>query len=462
VAGAPGIPSVTAPGAVALLHGAGLADRRVRQLNECLESIRHRAQDARGYTLQLFAAVQEVLDARAEPGDFSTSLRLTPNVRHDGTWAVAEQAWEDARLAIEDVRASVGPILEDLADAAAAGSEVMSDAHADLLAAVRQLETASERAQAIVARASSDTVSWITMGALASGPVLHLAPLDVANQLRMWLLDTKSTVVMTSATLSTEGSFDYIKQRLGAEDARELALGSPFDYATAALLFLPTDMPEPNQPGYTKRAAEAVADVAEALGGRTLALFTSSAQLRVTHEAIKQRMERANVVLMSQGIDGSRTRLLQRFKDTERALLLGTASFWEGVDVVGEALSALVIARLPFAVPTDPVFAARSEEFDEPFRQYAVPQAILRFKQGFGRLIRSKTDRGVVVVLDRRILSKSYGASFLGSLPACSMRRAPMAAVGDAVRDWLGGLAVASPAAIPEAGRWPAGEPRGG
>jgi len=437
VVGAPGISSVTAPGAVALLRGAGLAERRVAQLNECLEVIHGRGQDARGFVLQLFAAVQEVLEARSEPGDLSTSLRLTPNVRHDGTWSVAEQAWEDARLAIDDVRGAVAPILEDHADAATAGSDVMSDAHADLLAAVRQLETASDRAQAIVARASSDTVSWITMGAMASGPVLHLAPLDVANQLRTWLLEAKSAVVMTSATLSTDGSFDYIKQRLGAEDARELALGSPFDYATAALLFLPTDMPEPNQPGYTKRAAEAVADVAEALGGRTLGLFTSSAQLRVTHEAIKQRMERAHVVLMSQGIDGSRTRLLQRFKDTERSLLLGTASFWEGVDVVGEALSALVIARLPFAVPTDPVFAARSEEFEEPFRQYAVPQAILRFKQGFGRLIRSKTDRGVVVVLDQRILSKRYGASFLGSLPACSVRRAPVGALGEAVREWL-------------------------
>jgi len=438
VVGGPGIVSVTAPGAVALLRAGGLAERRVTELNEYVDVIRKRAQEARGLVLALFAAVQEVIEARADPGDLSPSLRLTANVRHEGPWSVAEEAWEEARLAIDEIRGAIGPILEDLADAAAAGSDVMSDAHADLLAAVRQLENASERTQAIVAQASPETVSWVRMGAVSSGPVLHLAPLDVAPQLRSWLLETKSTVVLTSATLSTDGSFDYIKQRLGAEDARELALGSPFDYGTAALLFLPTDMPEPNQPGYTKRAAEAIADIAEALGGRTLALFTSTAQLRVTHETIKQRMGRTHVVLMSQGIDGSRTRLLQRVKNTERALLLGTASFWEGVDVVGEGLSALVIARLPFAVPTDPVFAARSEEFDDPFRQYAVPQAVLRFKQGFGRLIRSKTDRGVVVVLDRRIISKSYGGSFLGSLPACSVRRARIEGVGDAVRDWLG------------------------
>ena len=438
VVGAPGQSGVSAPGAVALLRGAGLAERRVAELAENVDVIRRRTRDARGHVMELFEAVHEVIEARAQPGEVMTSLRLTSAVRHDGAWSVAEQAWEDASAALEDVRVAVGPILEDLADAAAAGSDVVSDAHSDLLAAVRQLEAASERAQAIVGKPAADTVCWGTFGTMGAGPTLHLAPLDVASQIRAWLLETKSTVVLTSATLSTEGSFEYIRQRLGAEGARELALGSPFDYATAALLFLPTDMPEPNQPGYVRRAADAIAEVAEALGGRTLALFTSYAQLRATHDAIRQRVERANVVLMGQGIDGSRSRLLQRFKDTDRALLLGTASFWEGVDVVGEALSALIIARLPFAVPTDPVFAARSEEFDEPFRQYAVPQAILRFKQGFGRLIRSKTDRGVVVVLDRRILSKSYGASFLGSLPACSVHRAPIAAVGDALQEWIG------------------------
>jgi DNA polymerase-3 subunit epsilon/ATP-dependent DNA helicase DinG len=259
----------------------------------------------------------------------------------------------------------------------------------------------------------------------------------VASHIQKWLLDTKASVVFTSATLTTDGSFDYLRERLGTQGATELAVGSPFDYRRAALLFLPIDLPEPNQPGYARRAAEAIADVAEALGGRTLALFTSYAQLRATRDMIRERMDRAQIVLMGQGIDGPRTRLLLQFKTTERALLLGTASFWEGVDVVGEALSALIIARLPFAVPTDPVFAARSEQFDNAFSQYAVPQAILRFKQGFGRLIRSQTDRGVVVVLDGRILTKSYGAAFLNSLPTCTVRRAPIATVGAVAQAWM-------------------------
>ena len=284
-----------------------------------------------------------------------------------------------------------------------------------------------------------DQVCWVSVygGAATPHPELHMAPLDVSRPIREAFLDPKDTVVFTSATLATEGSFDYVRGRLGVQGADELAVGSPFDYERAALLILPTDVPEPNDPGYGSRAADAIADMAEALGGRTLVLFTSHAQLRFVSGAIRTRMERARVTVLAQGVDGSRTRLLQRFRGSERALLLGTSSFWEGIDVPGDALSALVIARLPFPVPVDPVFAARSEQFDAPFTEYAVPQAVLRFKQGFGRLIRSRTDRGVVLVLDRRIVSKFYGAAFVNSIPACTVRKAPLGAAADMARQWL-------------------------
>jgi DNA polymerase-3 subunit epsilon/ATP-dependent DNA helicase DinG len=403
-------------------------------------------------------------------------LRLTRSVRSDALWQTAEQTWEAARGAIEELRAESAPIMHELGEivddegaehrakplgrnpygsresaeaqeAIAGPIGTVEDLFTELVAALLRLGESTERTEAIVASPSADSVCWVSLpgsfagqGLLAGtgAPTLHLAPLDVAAHIRRWLLDEKASVVFTSATLTTAGSFDYIRGRLGARDASELALGSPFDYERAALVFLPDDVPEPNQPGYARKCAETIADVAEALGGRTLVLFTSHAQLRTTYEIIRDRVDRAQIVLMGQGIDGSRSRLLERFKAADRALLLGTASFWEGVDVVGDALSALVIARLPFAVPTDPVFAARSEEFDDPFGQYAVPQAILRFKQGFGRLIRSQTDRGVVVVLDRRVTSKRYGAAFLSSLPACTIRRAPAALAGTIARDWIG------------------------
>jgi Rad3-related DNA helicase len=151
-----------------------------------------------------------------------------------------------------------------------------------------------------------------------------------------------------------------------------------------------------------------------------MVLFTSHSQLQASYRAITRPLEEDNIVVIAQNLDGSRRQVLETFKTQERTVLLGTKSFWEGVDVQGEALSCLVIARLPFSVPSDPVFAARSETFDDSFAQYAVPEAVLRFRQGFGRLIRSNTDRGIVVVLDKRVLTKNYGRIFIESLPPVS------------------------------------------
>jgi DNA polymerase-3 subunit epsilon/ATP-dependent DNA helicase DinG len=167
-------------------------------------------------------------------------------------------------------------------------------------------------------------------------------------------------------------------------------------------------------------------------------LFTSHASLRAAHSGIKRALEEEQILVLGHHIDGSPRQLIQALREHPHTVVLGTASFWEGVDVVGEALSLLVIARLPFSVPNDPIFQARSELFDDPFGQYAVPQAVLRFKQGFGRLIRRKTDRGVMVVLDRRVDSKAYGQAFLRSLPPCTVRRAPLRQMPTMVTDWLG------------------------
>jgi DNA polymerase-3 subunit epsilon/ATP-dependent DNA helicase DinG len=247
----------------------------------------------------------------------------------------------------------------------------------------------------------------------------------------------KRTVVMTSATLRAEGSFGYIRERLNAWDMEELAVGSPFDFAASTLLYLPDDIPEPSQPYHQKEVERALILLCRALGGRTLALFTSYSQLRSTARAITRPLGQAGISVLAQGQGSSRQQLLDQFRTSPRAALLGTSSFWEGVDVPGEALSCLVIAKLPFSVPDDPIFAARSESFDDPFSQYAVPQAILRFRQGFGRLIRSKTDRGVVVILDRRLQTKFYGRAFLWSLPECTVQQAPLAQLPRAAEAWL-------------------------
>jgi DNA polymerase-3 subunit epsilon/ATP-dependent DNA helicase DinG len=243
---------------------------------------------------------------------------------------------------------------------------------------------------------------------------------------------------MTSATLSTAGSFAHISERTGFHDPDELLLGSPFDYAHAALLSVPEDMPEPNSRAYQSAVESAVTDAAVAAGGATMALFTSHAALQATASAIRGGLQSQGLSVLAQGIDGTPQRLVSRFLDDPRSVLLGTASFWEGVDLAGESLKVLLLARLPFNVPTEPVFSARSEMYDNSFGEYAVPQAILRLRQGFGRLIRTKSDRGVAVVLDRRIVSRRYGREFLESLPPVARRDCRLRDLGDVVRDWLG------------------------
>jgi DNA polymerase-3 subunit epsilon/ATP-dependent DNA helicase DinG len=248
--------------------------------------------------------------------------------------------------------------------------------------------------------------------------------------------------VLTSATLTTGGKFDYLRKRLHAENGNveEVSVGSPFDYARSTLLYVVNDIPEPSQRHAFEKAVQAgLIALCRATRGRALVLFTSYGQLRQTAQAIRGPLEREGVVVYDQASGASRHQLLEHFRENQSAVLLGTKSFWEGVDVPGQALSVLVIAKLPFDVPTDPIVAARSETFENPFYEYNVPEAVLRFRQGFGRLIRTNTDRGVVAVFDRRLLTKQYGKIFLNSLPPCTRREGPMAALPAAAAKWIDG-----------------------
>ncbi len=246
--------------------------------------------------------------------------------------------------------------------------------------------------------------------------------------------------MLTSATLRTGESFAFVRTRLDAREDQvaELALGSPFDYEESTLLYLVSDIPEPTQgPGYQQMVERGLIDLCTATEGRALVLFTSYAQLRKTSQAIGEVLRAQGITVYDQSDGTSRQQLLEGFRETDKAVLLGTRSFWEGIDVAGEALSALVIVRLPFTVPTEPIFAARSETYANPFNEYALPEAILRFRQGFGRLIRRRTDRGVVAVFDRRVLSKAYGRAFVESLPPCTTRVGPLAQLPVEARRWL-------------------------
>jgi DNA polymerase-3 subunit epsilon/ATP-dependent DNA helicase DinG len=255
--------------------------------------------------------------------------------------------------------------------------------------------------------------------------------------LKSKLFDKKSSVVLASATLTVEGSFKHIRERIGFDEGDELVVGSPFDYKRAALVLVPTDMPDPDSLQYVSAVGKAIAKIAEAFDGHTLALFTSHSALRGVSKEVRGDLEAAGVRVLAQGIDGTARQLAEQFAMDPCAVILGTSSFWEGVDLAGGILRGLVLSRLPFNVPTDPVFAARCEQYESPFREYAVPQAVLRFRQGFGRLIRGEGDRGIVVVLDKRVLTRNYGSLFLNSLPPCAIKRVSIGSLAEHAMEWL-------------------------
>jgi ATP-dependent DNA helicase DinG len=258
-------------------------------------------------------------------------------------------------------------------------------------------------------------VSWIERR--DRGIFLEACPIDVSGMLEENLFTRVPTCVLTSATLTVAESFTYMRTRLGLREGRELSLATEFNVQKQALLYIPQAMPDYRQPGYVARAAEEIRQVLRASQGRAFVLFTSYRQMEALYEALSSDLP---YPCMIQG-KGGKSRLLEEFKATPNAVLFATSSFWQGVDVKGEALSAVIIDKLPFQVPSDPLVAARSahiqNEGGNPFSQYQVPNAILRLKQGFGRLLRSTTDRGILAVLDNRLSTKPYGRLFMDSLP---------------------------------------------
>jgi len=380
---------------------------------------------------ELFGRLARRLET--EPGT-APVLRLTDAFADDAVWT------EGLGVALENLLIAFGRLrdgVETIADRLSIDDPVERRAQlvGELRGVVRRLDTAAEGLKAALhpsPAASRSSVRWLERrGGGRKTPNLTLAavPLDLAPVLKEALFDRVETAVLTSATLATGGEFTFIEERLGLAlppsrvTIREI-LPSPFDFASQCVLGIPTDVPEPrdDEAGHDASVARILVELARASDGGIFALFTSHGALRRTADAVRGRLG-GRWPLLVQG-DGQRDQLLRRFRESGSAILLGTDSFWEGVDVPGRALRVLILAKLPFKVPSEPLTAARLERLSDAgidgFTHYLVPHAALKLKQGFGRLIRSKTDVGAVILLDRRVVTKRYGEMILEGLPPAS------------------------------------------
>ena len=272
----------------------------------------------------------------------------------------------------------------------------------------------------VIVRPRDGMVAWIEMrGEQAE---LHEAPVDVSVPLAETVFDPAESVILTSATLSVGGSFDFIRHRVGiGATAEELTLASPFDYLRQAVCILPEDATAYDDPAHDLQMTALIDAIAGSLDGHTLVLFTSYGPLKRVWSLLQERLDSRGIASLAQGLDGTRRQILQSFLADPRTVLLATSSFWEGVDIPGDRLRCVIIDKLPFPVPTDPLVRARSELLRDPFGEYILPVAIIRLRQGFGRLIRSASDRGAVVLCDPRLRTRQYGLGFLQALPPAPM-----------------------------------------
>ena len=390
---------------------------------------------------QFFNMVSDFIAIQREGqpvSNYSWQMRITPAARSLPGWDDVEIAWSQTSETMNLLLKSLDEIYKMLGEIYSNGHENVEDVMGTLGSVMRRMTEAEAASSGMLHKPSNELIYWIEVNPRGERLSLNAAPLRVGPLVEKHLWNEKVSVVMASATLTTHGEFRYLRNTLSAEEVNTLALGSPFDYESSTLLYVANDMPEPNAQGYQQALDRAILSTAKATGGRMLVLFTSYAALKKTAQAITGPLAREDIFVFEQGEGASPNALLESFKTTDRAVLLGTRSFWEGVDIPGDSLSVVVITKLPFGVPSDPIISARSELYEDSFNEYYLPESILKFRQGFGRLIRTASDHGIVAVFDRRVLTKQYGKLFLESLPQCTARQGAASGLAKMAGDWLG------------------------
>jgi DNA polymerase-3 subunit epsilon/ATP-dependent DNA helicase DinG len=373
-----------------------------------------------------------------EIGMYAHQERILPATRTQPAWADVEAAWEECETSLNPLIDNLAKMVQALGDIKESLPEEDDDIISSLSTFYRRLSEIQNNLDGMVFEPKGDSIYWFEIQPNGKQMSLNAAPLHIGPLMQKYLWNEKSSVILTSATLTAAGEFNYLRGRLNAEEAYDLSVGSPFDYESSVLLYISNDIPEPSdRSGHQRAIEQGILKLGLATGGRTLVLFTSYDQLKRTSRSIAPLLSRKDIRVYEQGEGASANTLLESFRADDHAVLLGTKAFWEGVDVPGVALSILIIVKLPFDVPSDPIIAARSETFEDPFSEYSLPEAILRFRQGFGRLIRTQSDRGVVAIFDRRIMTKRYGRMFTESLPTCTTKVGPIGDLPQLAVKWL-------------------------
>lgn len=428
-----------------LEYGEGtLSPSDLGALQSLIQTITNKSFKVQSRMDEFFQAVDTFLEHQrgGKPvGRYTQQERIIQATRTQPDWSDVEIAWDQSRNSLNSLLESLQKLwdaIREMIRRVPEDAEHIESMLTDLREVYRELYELFENIDGLVFDPDPEMIYWVEVSPNQKYISIQAAPLHIGDLMEKHIWYEKRAVVLTSATLTTTGDFEYIRNRLKAVDAEEVALGSPFDYQNAALMYLVNDIPEPTDyRGHQTAINRGLINLCKATGGRTLALFTSYAQLQRTSEAITGPLADAGIIVYEQGSGPSPHTLLKNFRESDQAVLLGTRAFWEGVDVPGQDLSVLVIAKLPFDVPSDPIVSARSETFHDPFSEYMLPEAILDFRQGFGRLIRSKQDLGVVVIMDRRILTKSYGPLFLNSLPRCTIQEGSLHQLDTIASRWL-------------------------